>query len=88
MHIIYILILKKHVNLSTNHNLYEEKGQPKPRNRVEALLLPSLTLYHQAELAHCELYNVVYFFAQCILIIIYLYILILKKMFICPNTLH
>ena len=40
--ILYILILKKHVNLSTNHNLYEEKGEPKPRNRVQAVLLTSL----------------------------------------------
>ena len=36
--------------MSTDHNHFEEKGQPK-RNRAEALLLPSLTPYRWAKLA-------------------------------------
>ena len=34
--------------VSTNHNLFEEKGEPK-RNPAEALLLTSLTPSHQAK---------------------------------------
>ena len=33
-----------HGTVSTNHSLFEEKGEPK-RNRAEALLLTSLTPY-------------------------------------------
>ena len=33
---------QSHRTVSTNHNLFEEKGEPK-RNRTEALLLTSLT---------------------------------------------
>ena len=36
---------------STNHDLFEEKGQPK-RNRSEAILLTSLTPYRWATPAH------------------------------------
>ena len=39
--------------VSTNHNPFEEKGEPK-RNRVEALLLTSLTPYRWARPAHVE----------------------------------
>ena len=35
---------QSHKTVSTNHNLFEEKGQPKP-NRTEALPLTSLTPY-------------------------------------------
>ena len=35
---------QSHKTLSTNHNLFEEKGEPK-RNRAEALLFTSLTPY-------------------------------------------
>ena len=35
---------QSHKTVSTNHNLFEEKGEPK-RNRAEALLLTSLTPY-------------------------------------------
>ena len=35
---------QSHKTVSTNHNLFEEKGQPK-RNRTEALPLTSLTPY-------------------------------------------
>ena len=36
--------------VSTNHNLFEEKGEPK-RYRTEVRPLTSLTLYRQAKLA-------------------------------------
>ena len=35
---------KSHKTVSTNHNLFEEKGEPK-RYRTEVLLLTSLTSY-------------------------------------------
>ena len=35
---------QSHKTVSTNHNLFEEKGEPK-RNRTEVLLLTSLTPY-------------------------------------------
>ena len=35
---------QSHRTVSTNHNLFEEKGEPK-RNRTEVLLLTSLTPY-------------------------------------------
>ena len=35
---------QSHKTVSTNHNLFEEKGEPK-WNRAEALPLPSLTPY-------------------------------------------
>jgi len=34
-----------HKTVSTNHNIFEEKGEPK-WYRTEVLLLTSLTLYH------------------------------------------
>ena len=37
--------------MSTNRNLFQEKGEPK-RNRTEALLLTSLTSYRGAKSAH------------------------------------
>ena len=42
---------QSHKTVSTNHNLFEEKGEPK-RNRAEALLLTSLTPYRWAKPAH------------------------------------
>ena len=42
---------QSHKTTFTNHNLFEEKGEPK-RNRTEALLLTSLTPYRQAKPAH------------------------------------
>ena len=35
---------QSHKTVSTDHNLFEEKGEPK-RNRTEVLLLTSLTPY-------------------------------------------
>ena len=42
---------KSHKTVSTNHNLFEEKGEPK-RNQAEALLLTSVTPYRWAKPAH------------------------------------
>ena len=39
--------------VSTNHNLFEEKGEPK-QNWAEALLLTSLMPYHKARPAHLK----------------------------------
>ena len=39
--------------MSTNHNLFEEKGEPK-RYRTEVLPLTSLTPYRQAKPAHTD----------------------------------
>ena len=39
---------KSHKTVSTNHNLLEEKGEPK-RNRAEALLLISVMPYRRAK---------------------------------------
>ena len=39
---------QSHYTVYTNHNLFEEKGEPK-RNRAEALLLTSLTPYRSAK---------------------------------------
>ena len=36
---------QRHKTVSTNHNLFEQKREPK-RNRAEAFLLTSLTPYH------------------------------------------
>ena len=38
-------VMDKVTRLSTNHNLFEEKGEPK-RYRTEVLPLTSLTPYH------------------------------------------
>ena len=43
--------------VSINHNLLEEKGDPK-RNRAEVLLLTSLTPYRWANPAHARLTDV------------------------------
>ena len=40
-----------HKTVSTNHNLFEEKGEPK-RYRTEVLPLTSLTPYRHAKAAH------------------------------------
>ena len=45
-----------HKTVSTNHNLFEEKGEPK-RYRTEALLLTSLTPYRWAKAAHLMIPN-------------------------------
>ena len=42
---------QSHKTVSTNHNLFEEKGEPK-RYRTEVLPLTSLTPYRQAKPAH------------------------------------
>ena len=42
---------QSHRTVSTNHNLFEEKGQPK-RYRTEVLPLTSLTPYRWAKPAH------------------------------------
>ena len=42
---------QSHKTVSTNHNLFEEKGQPK-QYRTEVLPLTSLTPYRQARPAH------------------------------------
>ena len=42
---------QRHKTVSTNHNLFEEKGEPK-RYRTEVLPLTSLTPYHWAKPAH------------------------------------
>ena len=44
---------QSHRTVSTNHNLFEEKGEPK-RYRTEVLPLTSLTPYRWAKPAHCE----------------------------------
>ena len=46
----------------TNHNLFEEKGEPK-RNRAEALLLTSLTSYRWAKPAHKPASRIIYIYA-------------------------
>ena len=43
---------QSHKSASTNHNLFEEKGEPK-RYRTEVLPLTSLTPYRQAKPAQC-----------------------------------
>ena len=42
---------QSHKTVSTDHNLFEENGEPK-RYRTEVLPLTSLTPYHQAKPAH------------------------------------
>ena len=42
-----------HKTVSANHNLFEEKGEPK-RYRTEVLQLTSLTPYRQAKPAHSD----------------------------------
>ena len=42
---------QSHKTVSTNHNLFEEKGEPK-RYRTEILPLTSLTHYRWAKAAH------------------------------------
>ena len=44
---------QSHKTESTNHNLFEEKGEPK-RYRTEVLPLTSPTPYRQAKAAHTE----------------------------------
>ena len=46
-----VIVSDSHKTVSTNHNLSEEKGEPK-RNRAEVLLLTSLTPYRWAKRAH------------------------------------
>ena len=58
------LIVRDKVTIKTvskNHNLFEEKGEPK-QDRAEALLLTSLTPYRRAKLAHCTAIRRVEFF--------------------------
>ena len=45
---------QSHETVSTNHNLFEENGEPK-RCRTEVLPLTSLTSYCQAKPAHKHL---------------------------------
>ena len=44
---------QSHRTVSTNHNLFEEKGEPK-QYRTEVLPLTNLTPYRQAKLAHLK----------------------------------
>ena len=44
---------RSHKTVSTNHNLFEEKGEPK-RYRTEVLPLTSLTPYRQAKPVHVQ----------------------------------
>ena len=48
---ISLIVRDSHKTVSTDHNLFEEKGEPK-RNRAEAFLLTSLTPYRSAKPAH------------------------------------
>ena len=43
--------MDSHKTVSTNHNLFEEKGEPKPY-RTEVLPLTSLTPYRSAKPDH------------------------------------
>ena len=45
---------QSHKTVSTNHNLFDEKGEPK-RVRIEVLPFTSLTPYRQAKPAHYKL---------------------------------
>ena len=45
---------QSHRTVSTNHNLFEEKGEPK-RYRTEVLPLTNLTPYREAKPAHISL---------------------------------
>ena len=47
---------QSHKTVSTNHNLFEEKGEPK-QYRTEVLPLTSLTPYRKAKPAHENPYN-------------------------------
>ena len=53
---------QSHNTVSTNHNLFEEKGEPK-RDRAEALLLTSLTPYRQAKPVHNVLLSSLSFYS-------------------------
>ena len=53
-----------HRTVSTNHNLFEEKGQPK-RYRTEVLPLTNLTPYRQARPAHTALVDSCAVFKGC-----------------------
>ena len=44
---------QSHKTVSTDHNLFEQKGEQK-RNRAEVLLLTGLTPYRQAKPAHAH----------------------------------
>ena len=44
---------QSHRTVSTNHNFFEERGEPK-RYRTEVLPLTNLTPYRQAKLAHLK----------------------------------
>ena len=48
----FIVRDKSHNTVSTDHNIFEERGEPK-RNRAKALLLTSLTPYRWATPALC-----------------------------------
>ena len=50
--------------VSTNHNLSEEKGEPK-RYRTEVLPLTNLTPYRQAKLAHKLVFLLIGIFIVC-----------------------
>ena len=55
---------QSHKTVSTNHNLLEEKGEPK-RYRTEVLTLTSLTPYRWAKPAHEELGFFVWLLLSC-----------------------
>ena len=45
---------QSHKTVSTDHNLFEERGEPK-RYRAEVLPLTNLTPYRKAKPAHCHI---------------------------------
>ena len=48
--------MDSHKTVSTKHNLFEEKGEPK-RYRTEVIPFTSLTPYRQAKPAHAVIYQ-------------------------------
>ena len=66
---------QSHKTVSTNHNLFEEKGEPK-RYRTEVLPLTSLTPYRQAKPAHTRVRCVEFAVERMQLIINKVYLLI------------
>ena len=48
---------RSHRTVSANHNLFEEKGEPK-RYRTEVLPLTSLTPYRSAKPAHVDIIGI------------------------------
>ena len=64
---------QSHRTVSANHNLFEEKGEPK-RYRTEVLPLSSLTPYSYAKPAHSLTMERIYIYIYIYNIYIYIYI--------------